>query len=131
MTNDIKRAYFDAAAKREIYIEIPHEDKEPGDEWRVGRLNLSLYGTRDAAQNWSETVSQCLLAIGFKKGLSSACNFYHKVRNMSSTVDGDGFTSTGIDGNWRWLQQELEKKFEVKSKDLTSMMKKRSEYSTE
>ena len=46
---DVKRAYFYARARRPVYIEIPIEDYEPGDELRVGKLNLSLYGTRDAA----------------------------------------------------------------------------------
>ena len=52
MTADIKRAYFSAKARRPIFIEIPVEDQEEGDEHRVGKLNFSLHGTRDAAQNW-------------------------------------------------------------------------------
>eukprot|EP00973_Karenia_brevis_P014077 1913401-Karenia_brevis.AAC.1 len=109
MTNDIKRAYFYAAAKREIYIEIPDEDQEPGDKDKVGKLNLSLYGTRDAAQNWSEEVAKCMEAIGFKKGLSSACNFHHRIRDISTTVHGDDFTSTGTGKDLQWLKGELEK----------------------
>ena len=35
-------------AKRPIFIEIPDEDWKVGDEHRVGRLKLSLYGTRVA-----------------------------------------------------------------------------------
>ena len=50
-TNDVKRAYFYAPTTRPIYIRIPDEDWEEGDEERVGKLNLSLYGTRDAAMN--------------------------------------------------------------------------------
>ena len=42
MSNGIKRAYFYAAATRPIYIAIPQEDWEPGDEDRVGLLNPSL-----------------------------------------------------------------------------------------
>eukprot|EP00973_Karenia_brevis_P036049 4973185-Karenia_brevis.AAC.1 len=58
MANDVKRAYFHAPATREIYIEIPEEDWEEGDEARVAKLNLSLYGTRDAAQNWAKEVER-------------------------------------------------------------------------
>ena len=50
---DVKRAYFHAKAQRPAFIEIPTEDWEPGDEHRMGNLNLSLYGTCDAAQNWA------------------------------------------------------------------------------
>ena len=92
MTNDIKRAYFYGTAKREIYFEIPEEDRQPGDEHKVGKLNLSFYGTRDATQNLSEEVSKAMETIGFRKGLNSACNFYHAKRNISSIVHGDDST---------------------------------------
>ena len=48
---DVSRAYFYAESIRPVFIQIPEEDRLPGDEGMVGRLNLSLYGTRDAAQN--------------------------------------------------------------------------------
>ena len=53
MSLDVRRAYFYAKATRPVYIEIPIENFKPGDESKVARLNLSLYGTRDAAQNWA------------------------------------------------------------------------------
>ena len=40
MTNDVSRAYFYAPATRPIYIKIPDEDWELGDEEGVARLNL-------------------------------------------------------------------------------------------
>ena len=54
MSVDVRRAYFCAKATRPVYIEIPIEDFGPGDEGKVARLNLSLYGTGDAAQNWAK-----------------------------------------------------------------------------
>eukprot|EP00973_Karenia_brevis_P084664 11748684-Karenia_brevis.AAC.1 len=75
MTNDVKRAYFYAAATREIYIEIPAEDWEPGDEAKVAKLKLSFYGTRDAAQNWGREVDKFFVGIGFRKGAGSPCNY--------------------------------------------------------
>ena len=57
MTVDVSRAYFNAVSTRDVYIEIPKEDKAEGDECMVGKLRLCLYGTRDAAFNWSETVT--------------------------------------------------------------------------
>ena len=52
---DVKRAYFYAKSTRPVYVEIPIEDYEPGDEHNVGKLNLSRYGTIDAAKNWTTT----------------------------------------------------------------------------
>ena len=46
MIQDISKAYFFAPAARDIFIEFPPEDAEPG---MVGQLEKSLYGTRDAA----------------------------------------------------------------------------------
>ena len=71
MTTDVKRAYFYAPATRPIYIEIPAEDRTDEDDDCVGILNLSLYGTRDAAMNWSKTYSDYLKYIGFTKGRAS------------------------------------------------------------
>ena len=51
MAADVRHAYFYAKVSRPVYIEIPAEDWEPGDEMIIAKLNLSLYGTRDAAQN--------------------------------------------------------------------------------
>ena len=48
---DVRRAYFHAKARRVVYVDLPDEDWEPG---MCGRLNKSMYGTRDAAQNWEE-----------------------------------------------------------------------------
>ena len=45
MAIDVRRAYFFAKTIRRVYIEIPKEEWEPGDEDRVTRLNFSLYGT--------------------------------------------------------------------------------------
>ena len=92
----VKRAYFYAEAKREVFIEIPLEDLEPGDEHKVARLNLSLYGIRDAAQNWSEEFTKTLVASGFKTGKATPCNFVHKNRKVYVTVHGDDFTAVGL-----------------------------------
>ena len=48
---DIKRAFFHAEARRNVYVELPEEDMVPG---RCGKLNNSMYGTRDASQTWEE-----------------------------------------------------------------------------
>ena len=50
----VRWAYFYAAVKTPTYIRIPEEDWKEGDESRCGKLNVSLYGTREAAANWQE-----------------------------------------------------------------------------
>ena len=60
---------------KKILIEIPMEDWQPGDSHKVAKLNLSLYGTRDAAQNWTEEYTRKLLELGFVADLATPCNF--------------------------------------------------------
>ena len=113
MAIDVKRAYFYAPATRPIFVHIPAEDREPGDEKMVGQLNLSLYGTRDAALNWTKTYTQFMLECGFEVGRGSPCNFVHRGRGVVLTVHGDDFTSTGTTRDLAWLQKCFEKRFEV------------------
>jgi hypothetical protein len=81
MLSDVKRAYFHAAAARELYVEIPREDPA----WTpdaIGRLNLALYGTRDAAKLWQECVAKHLVSIGFRRGRSNPCVYYSKAKDL-------------------------------------------------
>jgi hypothetical protein len=45
---DVRRAYFHASVRRDVYIQLPEEDSQPG---YCGKLMKAMYGTRDAAQN--------------------------------------------------------------------------------
>ena len=66
MVNDVIRAYFYAPSKRLFFIELPPEDGEakPGE---VGSLNVCLYGTRDAAKQWQDTISAHLPILRIRK----------------------------------------------------------------
>ena len=54
MYADVSRAYFYAKAVRPVYVKLPDEDREEGDEARCGKLLMSMYWTRGAALNWSQ-----------------------------------------------------------------------------
>ena len=56
MINDVARAFFEAPVTRDVCIELPDEDKtqEYWDQDMVGKLNMSLYGTRDEASNFQK-----------------------------------------------------------------------------
>ena len=56
MVNDVGRAFFCAPARRQVFVDLPSEDGGGGDE--IGELNFSMYGTRDAAQNWEKSVQR-------------------------------------------------------------------------
>ena len=115
MSIDVKRAYFYAAARRDVYIEIPPEDREAGGEDMIAKLNLSLYGTRDAAQTWTEEYTKTLKDLGFKTGKATPCNFKHSSKELSVTVHGADFTIVGPEDSLVWLNKELAHRYEIKS----------------
>ena len=52
MLMDVSRAFFYAPAQRDLWVELPEEDKDvKADE--VGKLKRAMYGTRDAPLAWS------------------------------------------------------------------------------
>ena len=107
-TSDVERAYFYAKSKRPLYIELLEEDKEPQDEDKFARLNLSLYGACDAAQNWQHAFARVLEAAGFKEGADSPCNCYHPIRQLRIAVHGDDFTSAGTETQLKCFEKVLD-----------------------
>ena len=92
MLDDLKRAYVHAKTSREVYVELPLEDPcWSADD--VGRLNLALYGTRDAATLWQECVADHFEGVGFRRGRSNPCVFLHKHRGLRVLVHGDDYAS--------------------------------------
>ena len=77
MYADVSRAYFYAKAVRPVYVQLPAEDFEEGDEGKCGELLMSMHGTRDAACNWSAEYTATLLASGYVQGRRSPCLFRH------------------------------------------------------
>ena len=108
---DISRAFFQADAIRNVYVELPLEDQSPG---MCGKLLKSMYGTRDAAQNWGMAYTDFMESIGFVKGKSSPCTFYNQKRELRCVVHGDDFTTVGSKKDLDWFKKELENKYELK-----------------
>ena len=94
------------------------EDWEPGDEHRVGKLNLSLYGTRDAAQNWAAEYTGLLNSLGFVIGMATPCSFVHECKELFLTVHGDDFAAVGPTTSLAWLERCMEERYEIKSEYL-------------
>ena len=118
MIQDVKKAFFYAPAQRDIYVDLPSEALGPGEEGMCGKLLQSLYGTRDAAANWAQAYTKVLLDIGFVKGASSPCTFYHPLKNICLAVHGDDFVSAGSLSCLKWLDETLKGSFQIKTEIL-------------
>ena len=66
---ELRRVYFDSPARRRVFVELPPEGYQPGDEHMCGMLRHSLYGTHEVAQNCEEELIRLKLTRG------SACSF--------------------------------------------------------
>ena len=98
MYADVSRAYFYAPAKRPVYVRLPDEDVEEGDEGRCGKLLMSMYGTRGAALNWSLEYSETLRAAGYTQGRINS--YFFTARSLgypswstATTLSASGLTS--------------------------------------
>jgi hypothetical protein len=116
MSNDVSRAYFYAPATRNMYVELPEEAGHGSG--KCARLLKSLYGTRDAATNWSKAYTDILEKLGFEVGMSNPCLFKHKSRNITMLVHGDDFLSAAKDEDLEWLRSELSKNLEIKTQKI-------------
>ena len=70
---DLRWTYFYAPARRKVFVELPPECCQPGDEHMFGLLRHSLYGTRDAAQNWEDELASTHSDLGLTRGSACPC----------------------------------------------------------
>ena len=103
MINDVSRAYFYAKCTRCLCVELPAEDPEAHPDF-LGRLRLCLYGTRDAAFNWQQTLADHLVSCGFVRGVGRPSVLHHVEKKIWTLVHGDDYCSVGPrDGLDWWL----------------------------
>ena len=63
----------------------------------------SLYGTSDAAYNWTEAYTKFLVkTLGFEKGVASPRSFYPCKRKIKVAVHSDDFVSEGVKKELLW-----------------------------
>ena len=73
-----------------------------------------MYGTLDAAEQWSLHYTATLEAAGFRKGAASPCHFWHRDRDIWPIVHGDDFISIAEGPDQQFLHDVLADVYEVK-----------------
>ena len=103
---------------RQVCVELPAEAKNEQDEAEdnVALLQMSLYGTRDAAAKVQSEVKRFMIGNGFKQGLYNPCTFYHTQKCLRTMVHGDDFVTAGSREEAKWFEVQMKKKFEIKTK---------------
>ena len=116
MVADVRRAYFCARARRPIYVEIPAEVWEYGDDMRCAELVQSMYGTRDAARNWSEELRSTMIGMRADPGLATPCTFHLRRDGYDAriVIHGDDIVVAGLRHELDLVQKSLEERFSMK-----------------
>ena len=65
---DIRRAHFNGAAQRDIFVQLPPELQV---EDMCAKLLKSMYGTQDAANRWQDDYIELFISHGFIAGISN------------------------------------------------------------
>jgi hypothetical protein len=100
--------------ERRVFVKLPPEDWQDGGDQRCGLLNVSLYGTRDAAADWEVELAGFLVGHGLTKGIASPCFFRGKSGGITVAVCGDDITVEGTYDEVRRLIAAISAKYEVK-----------------
>ena len=103
---------------RALCVALPLEARSEEDdvEDNAALLQMSLYGTRGAAANFKNEVEHFMLGTGFTQGRYNPCTYYHRVKGLRSLVHGDELVPAGGRAEAKWLKQQLEDMFEIKTK---------------
>ena len=117
---DVRRAYLYAPARRKVFVELPPEYYQLGDEHMCGLLRYSLYGTRDAAQNWEEELASTLSGLGLTRGNACPCVWRGRIKgeDVVATVHDDDITIGGQRTAVESLIKMISKKYEIKKQVL-------------
>ncbi|MGH7974665.1 MAG: reverse transcriptase domain-containing protein, partial [bacterium] len=110
---DYSNAFAQAKLKVPVYMELPQGFGMPGFEEAdmVLLLYMSLYGLRQAAERWFDTLSKALIKRGFRQSKIDPCLFYHDTMICIIYIDDCLFfapDSRDIDGMIKDLKQEFE-----------------------
>ena len=99
---DVRRAYFYAPARRRVFVELPPEDYQAGDEHMCGLLQCSLYGTRDAAQNWEDELASTLSDLMLTRRIACPLVWQGCIKVNISWPPCTGTTSRLVENDRRW-----------------------------
>jgi len=89
-------------------VALPEEDVDHG-ACLCGKLLVHMHGTGRVADGRHNERPDAMESIGFVRGVTSACAFYHLERMLISSVHGDDFPISGWKRSLDWFRSELEK----------------------
>ena len=104
--------------RRKVAVNLPAEALEAGEDPKgtVGVLELSLYGTRDAATNFQKEVRELMTKLGFQQSQYNASLYHHPKSRVQVLVHGDDFVAVGRRREVENFKTKLAERVKVKNK---------------
>ena len=62
---DVKTAFLNGVLEETIYMEQPEGYVLPGQEKKVCKLNMSIYGLKQASRSWNKRFDEIIKTYGF------------------------------------------------------------------
>ncbi len=78
-------------------------------------VQMSLYGTRGAANNWQNEVASEMRKSGFRRGRYNPCLYEHSRWKLQMMVHGDDFVSVGGCEEVKEFEKKLDERFEIET----------------
>ena len=82
----------------------------------VAELLMTLYGVRDAGQNFKFLVAEIMVELGFVKGVYTPCAVHPAEMQVYVVVRGDDFIVLGTRSATAWFKDGLSKRIIVKGR---------------
>ena len=102
--------------KRVVFIRLPPEDPRSQEPGVCGVLNMALYGTRDAGQNFELAVTETLTSAGLEQGIFSPCIYKWPEKRTCLFHHGDDFVIAAPRAGGDAVLEALRTKFIVKDR---------------
>jgi hypothetical protein len=114
---DISRAHPNYPMRRDVFTRLPEEHPQySADHIKCGKLVMTLYGTRDADQNFELAIYDTLTEARFDRGDTNPCCYRHEQRGLSLYHHGDDFGILGTREQTEWAGAAIGKRCIVKDR---------------
>ena len=104
--HEITCAFLHASMQGEVpvFLVLPPGMGPPG---MRGRLLVALYGTRRASFLWGEKMADTFSTEGFQRSKVCGQVFWHRKRDLESTIHGDDLLTVGSEEGLAWFDDNV------------------------
>ncbi|PHH49299.1 Retrovirus-related Pol polyprotein from transposon TNT 1-94 [Ceratocystis fimbriata CBS 114723] len=111
---DVNNAFTESNLKEDIYLRVP-EGLTEVPQGCVLKLRKSLYGLKQAAHDWYETISKYLVSLGFTCLDCDPCLFRHHERGIYILLYVDDMPCAARDRSQiEWFKTKMKERFGIK-----------------